>query len=209
MNDIYIIGAGGFAKEVCFLIKSSTNFEVKGFIDKCSGEIEFNNYSIPIIDEDYFLSNFKNVNVCIGIGNPMIISKLYNKYKDYKFPNIIHSSVIYDYDNIKIGSGNIITAGCKLTTFINIGSLNIFNLNTTVGHDVSIGNCNVFNPSVNISGWCEIGDSNLLGVGSVILEKLKIGSNSILGANSTLISNIENDVVYVGTPAKYKKDNKN
>ena len=146
MNDIYIIGAGGFAKEVCFLIKSSTNFEVKGFIDKCSGEIEFNNYTIPIIDEDYFLSNFKNVNVCIGIGNPMIISKLYNKYKDYKFPNIIHSSVIYDYDNIKIGSGNIITAGCKLTTFINIGSLNIFNLNTTVGHDVSIGNCNVFNP---------------------------------------------------------------
>lgn len=208
MNDIYIIGSGGFSKEVYFLIKSSTDFKVKGFVDKHSGEIEFNNYSIPIIEEDYFLSHFKDVNVCIGIGSPMIITKVFDKYKDYKFPNIIHKSVICDYENLKIGKGNIITAGCILTTFINIGNCNIFNLNTTIGHDVIIGNCNVLNPSVNISGWCEIGDSNLLGVGSVILERLKIGSNSILGASSTLIGNMENDVVYVGTPAKYKKDNK-
>lgn len=209
MEDIYIIGSGGFAKEVYFLIKTSKKYKVVGFIDKFnnSKEIKFNCGVIPIIDEDYFISNFKNVNVCIGIGNPIIIKKVHELFKDFIFPNIIHENVIYDIDNIKMGVGNIITAGCILTTHIDIGSLNIFNLNTTVGHDVIIGDYNVFNPSVNISGNCKIGNCNLIGVGSVILERKEVGNNSVLGANSTLIRNMGNNVVFVGSPAEYKKEN--
>lgn len=209
-QSIYIIGCGGFAKEVYFLIKSSTDFEVKGFVDKfpIAAEINFKEGSIPVIKEDYFLSNFKDVNVCIGIGTPSILNKIYDVFKDYKFPNIIHKNVIYDKENIKIGFGNIITAGCVLTTHIEIGNLNIFNLCTTVGHDTVIGNFNVFNPSVNISGNCKIGSCNLMGVGSVIIEKKEIGNNSVLGANSTLIKNMEDNVLYAGSPAEYKKQNK-
>jgi sugar O-acyltransferase (sialic acid O-acetyltransferase NeuD family) len=210
MSDIYIIGSGGFSKEVYFLIKKSTNFNVVAFIDKnpINSKIEFNKEIIDVLDEDYFLSNIKNVNVCIGIGNPKLIKKVYYKYSNYNFPNIIHDSVIMDFENCKIGKGNIFTAGCILTTHINIGDFNIFNLKNTIGHDVSIESFNVFNPSVNISGNCKIGSCNLFGVGSVVLEKLIIGNNSILGANSTLIQNMEDNSIYVGSPAKYKKDNK-
>jgi sugar O-acyltransferase (sialic acid O-acetyltransferase NeuD family) len=210
MNKIYIIGNGGFAKEIYFLIKSSTNFEVMGFIDiePSISKIKFISEEVDVLDEKYFFSHVKNANVCIGIGNPKIIERIYEKYSNYIFPNIIHKSVVMDFQNSKMGRGNIFTAGCVLTTSIEIGNLNIFNLKTTVGHDVLIGNFNVFNPSVNISGCCKIGNTNLFGVGSVVLENLNICNNSILGANSTLIENMTDNAIYVGSPAKLKKYNK-
>lgn len=208
-DDIYIIGSGGFAKEVYFLLKRSTNFKLKGFVDinSTNSHVNFNGESYPIIDEDFFIKNYKGSNVCVGIGNPKIIRMIQKKYSDFNFPNIIDNSVIFDDVNIKMGVGNIITPGCILTTCIEIGNLNIFNLNTTVGHDTIIGDCNVFNPCVNISGNCKIGNNNLLGVCSVILERKTIGNNSILGANSTLIDNIGDNSVFVGSPAKFKKNN--
>jgi sugar O-acyltransferase (sialic acid O-acetyltransferase NeuD family) len=206
--EIYIIGNGGFSKEVHHLIKDSTKFRVKGFVDKSAGSsINFKEETIPVIEESYFLENIKGVNICIGTGNPKFIKNIYDKYKNYNFPNIIHRNVFYDDKNLEIGFGNIITAGCCLTTCIKIGNFNIFNLNVTVGHDSIIGDFNVFNPSSNISGNCRIGNCNMIGVGSVVLENRTIGSNSILGANSTLIGNMEDNSVYVGSPAKFKKNN--
>lgn len=201
---IYIIGCGGFAKEVNFLLKT-LKYEICGFIDKNNLNKIFCN--LPIIDEDDFLNNYKNENVCIGIGNPNIIKNIYHKYKNFNFPNIIHPSVIFDEKNIRFGKGNILCAGVNITTDIIIGNLNIFNLNMTIGHDSIIGDFNVFNPSVNISGNCRIGNSNLFGVGSVVIEKKTIGDRNVLGANSTLITNILDDALFVGSPAKEKIKN--
>jgi sugar O-acyltransferase (sialic acid O-acetyltransferase NeuD family) len=202
---MYIIGCGGFAKEV-YSILYSLNYKIEGFINKDSSitELIVKNNIIPVIDETYFLENFKNVDLCIGIGDPVLIKNISNIFKDYNFPNIIHPTVLYD-DNLEIGFGNIITQGCILTIDIKIGNFNIININSTIGHDVIIGDFNVINPSVNISGKCVIGDMNLIGVSSVIIENKKIGNNSILGANSTLITDMYDNSVYVGSPAKIKK----
>ena len=90
MGNIWIIGSGGFSKEVCFWIKSSTDYKVQGFIEKkpINDKIVLSNDVIPIIDEDYFISNFKGENVCLGIGNPSARKEIHLKFKDFIFPNI-------------------------------------------------------------------------------------------------------------------------
>lgn len=209
-EDIFIIGIGGFSKEVYFLIKETGIYNVKGFISK---DIEEDSKRvgkeiIKIIDEFDFLNNYnKGLNVAIGVGKPFLIKKIAEKFKNFKMPNIIHPSLIFDKKNIKIGIGNIITAGVIFTTDINIGSFNIFNLNSTIGHDTLIGNYNVFNPSTNISGNNKIGNGNLFGVGSISLENMEIGDNNVIGASALLTKNINNDGVYVGIPAKIMKNN--
>ena len=204
MDNIYIIGASGFAKEVYWLLKDLNKYKICGFIDKTpkNNTIEIGNSIIDIIDEDYFLNNFKNCSVCIGIGTPKIIHKIKEKYKNYNFPNLIHPSFLGDSENILFGVGNIITAGVVFTTNIKIGNFNIFNLNTTIGHDVKIGDSNIFNPSTNISGNCNIENNNLFGVGTIILENLNVGSNNIIGAGSVAIKCIDKDSTYVGVPCK-------
>ena len=211
INDIYIIGNGGFAKEVYFLLEEIGIFNVKGFVDHQPKEtkIIFNNKTIPIFDEDFFLKNMIGETIVIGIGKPNIIDKVFNKYKNFKKPNIIHPNFIGHTKNISMGDGNIITAGVIFTTNIKIGSFNVFNLNTTIGHDTIIGDCNVFNPSCNISGNNNIGNKNLFGVGSISLENIVLGDNNIIGASALITKKINNNGVYIGIPAKFIKNNEN
>jgi sugar O-acyltransferase (sialic acid O-acetyltransferase NeuD family) len=208
-DNIYIIGVGGFSKEVFFLLKDINLYNVKGFVDyqPKNKNLIINDESIPIIDEDEFLNNYKWSNIVISVGKPHLLKMLSDKFKNFNTPNIIHHSFISLNKKITMGVGNIITAGVIFTTDIKIGSFNVFNLNMTIGHDSVIGNQNVFNPSCNISGNNKIGNQNLFGVGSISLENMEIGNNNIIGASSLLTKSINNDGIYMGVPAKLIKNN--
>jgi sugar O-acyltransferase (sialic acid O-acetyltransferase NeuD family) len=203
----YIIGNGGFAKEILFLLKEvyGPSVDFGGFIDfqPKHNEIVCLGQKFPVLDEDEFLKSWnKDCNLFLGIGEPRLIQKIVNKFGEFNFPNLIHPSVVGHFDSIRIGSGNIITAGCVLTVDISIGSYNIFNLNTTIGHDTTIGNFNVFNPGSHISGSLNISNSILFGTNSAVLQGLKIGSKSIIGAGSLVNKNVEENTVVVGVPAR-------
>lgn len=217
MKTIYIFGTGGFAKEVYFLIqeinKKKPTFKVGGFIDikPTIQEINIGINKFEVFEEQTFFKNSISQNKClaIGIGNPKILNSIKDKYLSrYEFPNLIHPSVIGLFETIKMGDGNIVSAGCIFTLDILIGSLNIFNLHTTLGHDSTIGDCNVINPGTNISGGVSIGSKNLLGTNSTILQYIKIGDNNLIGAGAMLNTNIGNNKVAVGLPAKEIKENK-
>ena len=205
----YIIGCGGLAKEVLFLleeVEGSLN-DFKGFIDykPNKNKIFCRGNFFDIIDESYFLQNMNKkdeIELFLGIGDPKKIKNIQSKFNDFLFPNLIHKSIIGDFKSINLGKGNIIAPGCIFTVDISIGSFNIFNLNTTVGHDVIIQDGNIFNPGCNVSGNVNIESNNLFGTNSTILQGISIGSNNTLGASSLANKNIQNNSIMVGVPAK-------
>ncbi len=206
MKEIVIVGSGGFAKEVAFLIdeinKKKPQWEILGYIDKKVGG--YNGKYRVFNHDEWLLKTGKEVNVVFGIGDPELINKLARKFKEnsnLKFPNLIHPNVIGDWERISLGEGNIVCAGNIFTTGIKIGSFNIFNIDSTIGHDVMLGSCNVINPSVNISGGIEVGDEVLIGTGCQILQYVKIASHSVIGAGSLVRKEISEPGVYVGVPA--------
>ena len=203
MRPIYILGSGGFAKEVYFLIQSIGNYEVRAFIDiESKPSITIGKKTIEVIGESILSSLSTDNSLAIGVGQPDLIHKLSSGHSTFHFPNLIHPNVVGNFEDINMGQGNIITANCVFTTSIRIGSYNIFNLSTTVGHDVIIGNCNVINPAVNISGGVEIGNQNLLGVNSTILQYKKIGNNTVVGASSLVNKDVAEGTTVIGIPAK-------
>lgn len=206
MKDAYILGAGGFAKEVYLILKRSNNYNFKGFVDYKPKEdvISIGKDVFKVFDENDFIEKFEpldNVALFIGMGDPKVIKKVTTNFNKYEFPNLISPCVQLD-DSISFGRGNIITKGVNFTVDIKVGSFNVFNLNMTIGHDCVIGNYNVMNPGATISGCVEIGDSNLLGTGSTILQNLKIGNNNVIGGNGLLNKNVPDDKVMVGVPCK-------
>ena len=207
-KDIVIVGAGGLSTEVLFLIKEINKkkklWNVLGFIDNDKIGSEINNF--PVLGNDKWLFNKKEkINVVFGIGNPSLVKKLANLYSVYdfiEFPNIIHPSVIGDWNNISIGRGNIITAHTILTTSITIGNYNYVNLATTIAHDVKIGNYNIINPQVKISGGVKIDNEILLGTGSIILQNNSICSKCVIAAGAVVTRKIDKPGTYIGSPAK-------
>ena len=205
----YIIGSGGFAKEVFFLLKEvykdSINFQ--GFIDITDNVIlDIGDSQFAVINENSFDSevgsNTSDIELYLGFSTPELMKKVVERFKRFQFPNLVHGSFCGHLDSIKFGKGNIVTPGCIFTVDISIGSFNIFNTNTCVGHDSVIGSYNVFLPRSQVSGCVKIGDLNKFGMSSSILQGKKIGNSNSFGAYSFIIRNVQDDTSYFGIPAK-------
>ena len=211
MEDIAIIGAGGFGREVATTIlhnnlnKSSWNL-VGFYDDGIATGTSISHYGKVLGGIHSINQISKPLNVVIAIGNPSTRAKIRKIINTplVSFPNIIYDNIIRcaDTNTLKIGQGNIIQAGCWASCDVSIGDFNVFNGETNLGHDVEIGDYNVIMPGVWISGEVKIGNENLIGVSSVILQRLKIGNNVHLGAGAVLLTRPKDGCTYIGNPAK-------
>ena len=209
MKDIAIFGAGGFGREVKFLIDQINENELQwnfiGFFDDgIEEDIMINGFKVlGGIDK---LNNFnKELSIVFAVGNPIIkksvLTKLDNKH--LTFPSLIHPNVQKGSDEfVKIGRGCIIAAGSIITVNISIGNYVIINLGCTVGHDTEIGDYSSFMPGVNISGEVNIEEGVYVGTGAKIINQLTIGKYSIIGAGAVVSKSIPERCTAVGIPAK-------
>jgi sugar O-acyltransferase (sialic acid O-acetyltransferase NeuD family) len=210
MKDLYILGAGGHAKEVYFLADRIGKWNIKGMLDlKPAKPIIIASKEVPVFPES-MLDDLNSENVCLVIGiasSVNILKNMVSRYRErFEFPNLIDPSVVSCLVNIEIGVGNVIAPNNTITTALKVGSYNVFNIGSIVHHDVIIGDYNIFGPSVNISGGVEIGDRNYFGVKSTVLQYLKVGNNNLIGAASLVTKDLESDTTVLGVPAKeYKK----
>lgn len=210
INDIVIIGAGGFGREVAWLIeeinKNEPQWNLLGFIDDgLESDRMINGY--PIIGNiDWLIS--QNLSVVVAVGDPITKKKIIDRLLESKnqYPILIHPSVISS-KRVSIGEGTIICAGSILTVNISIGKHVIINLDVTVGHDVIIGDYSTILPSANISGAVNIDNCVSVGTGSAIIQGVHIGENTVVGAGAVVVKNLPSNCTAVGMPAKPIKIN--
>lgn len=205
MEKIYIVGAGGFAREVAWLIEDinekNPTWEIAGFIDENKDNVskELNGYLV--LGDIEYLNKQEKANVVIAIGTGEVRENLSKKIKNHRYPILIHPSVIKS-KYITIDEGTIICADSIITTNIEIGKHVIINLDCTIGHDVILENYTTILPSVNVSGNVVIDERTMVGTGTAIIQGLKIGKDSIIGAGSVVVKDIPNGCTAVGNPAK-------
>jgi len=211
LKDIVIIGAGGHAKEIAFLIDAinleQSTWNLLGFIEKEPSEIGRMNGRYSVVADESFFKTFQNeLNVVVAIGNPQKVRSIYSglmkEFPNLKFPNLIHPSINIDPRDLSLEIGNIICAGNIFTTDISIGSFNCLNRACNISHDVKIGDFCTINPGANISGGVNIQDACLIGTGSTILQYLTVGESSIVGAGAVVIKDVLPKTMVVGVPAK-------
>jgi len=205
-----ILGASGLAKELYELLRSTgiDKSSIK-FLDIHSGQLMVGKDCFEIINEEDFFGRFglNDVHLYNGIGFPGIRKSVFEKFKDWNFPNVVANSAILS-SSLKLGKGNVFCEGVVITADVEIGNNNYFNLNSTVGHDSLIGDHCVVNPGANISGNVTLCDSILVGTGATLLQNLSVGKNSVVGAGACLTKTVMDEgAVLVGIPAKNIKKN--
>lgn len=202
---IIVVGAGGYAKEIAFLISRVSEYELIGFVDDNQSLLPSHILGKPVLGPISKLLTYDvEINVAIGIANPNLKRKIYNdllKNPCLSFPNLIDPTALIGLD-IKLGIGNILMANTTYTADIIIGDFNMINIGSTIGHDASIGDYNAIFPNVNVSGSVGIGDENEIGVGTKIIQGILIGNKNVFGAGSVVIRNIDNRTKNVGVPTK-------
>jgi sugar O-acyltransferase (sialic acid O-acetyltransferase NeuD family) len=194
-KSIYVLGAGGFSKEVAWLIRETGN-HVAGFVDQ-DQEDDFHRMLEASPDKTYYAA--------IGVGSPETIRKIVRSFSlrlNLEWPNLVHPSCIGDWERISFLKGCIVCAGNIFTTDILIGAFNVINLNSTLGHDLSTGDFCVINPNCSTSANVTLQGSNLIGVGSTILAGCSVGFEATLGAGAVLTKDIPDGETWAGVPAK-------
>ena len=211
MQDVVIIGAGGFAREMLDVFDAANElkptYNILGYIVGTEyGVLGTQINDKPILgDFDWFTDHTDVLAIC-GVGAPEVRRKMIMRVKEYGigFCSVIHPKAVTTRWN-KIGVGSIITAGCILTNQITVGDHVHLNLDCTVGHDAVLEDFVTIAPGVHISGNVTLKTGAYIGTGANIIEKKTVGMWSVVGAGSTIVSDVPPNVTAVGTPGKVIK----
>lgn len=216
MKYVIIIGTGGFAREVLWLIREINReasqqafrqppFKVLGFVEEGSAGAGAELGGFPVLGDDawVFEELDRSVTFVVAIGSPKLRGEIAARYLEAGFrpATLIHPNVRMGED-VTLGQGCVISAGAVLTTNIQLGDFNTVNLNATIGHDSQLGACVSVHPGANISGGVQIGKEVEIGSGAVVLQGIAIGDQSVVGAGAVVTEDLEGGGVYVGVPAK-------
>lgn len=124
MKDIIIVGAGGFGREVAWLIedinKYSNEWNIVGFVDDnihIQGK-EIDGYKV-VGTIDWLKS--QQYSVVIAIGDPMVRRSIVKGLEGSKnnYPVLLHPSALHS-DKVSFGEGAIICAGNIITVDIKV-----------------------------------------------------------------------------------------
>lgn len=208
MKKILIFGAGGFGREVQWLIERINQkeliWQIEGYLDDgVESGTEINGYKV-LGGMEKLREYDDSMAVVCAIGSARIREKIITEIKHigkFQFPNLIDPDVQAS-QFLSMGEGNIICSGNILTVNIVIRDFVILNLSCTIGHDVVLESFVTVYPGVNISGCTQVRKGVELGTGSKIIQGKVIGENTIVGAGAVVVRDLPADCTAMGMPAK-------
>jgi sugar O-acyltransferase (sialic acid O-acetyltransferase NeuD family) len=211
MKKIAIIGAGGFAREVTWLIRDinrdAPQFDFLGYlVSDASRPAEHDSKELTLGDFNWLDGNNQVEALALGIGSPTskikLVAELTSRFPKLEWPALIHPSVQFDRSTANVERGVVLCAGSIGTVNLEFGEFSMVNLLCTIGHESRIGRCAALMPTVNISGGVVIGEGVLLGTGAQVLQYVSVGPGATVGAGAVVTKNVEPGTTVVGIPAK-------
>lgn len=209
---IVVFGAGGFAREVRWLIdeinRARPTFEFLGYVVSDLGQLAEHDSRDGVLGDLGWLSAAQSAvdAVAIGIGSPAARLRVGEEVSSacpwLDWPALVHPSVRYETASCFVGRGVLLCAGVVGTVNLRFEDFSMVNLACTIGHESVIGCGSVLNPTVNISGGVTLGRGVLVGTGAQILQYLKVGEGATIGSGAVVTKDVAPGTTVVGIPAK-------
>lgn len=209
---IVVVGAGGFAREVAWLIReidrAAESWELAGFVVTDPARLgEHDSRDLVLGGYDWIEQNRGAVDaLAIGIGTPgarlRVSAELEARFPDLSWPALVHPSAIFERASTSLGRGVLVCAGVVGTVNLVLEPFSMVNLCCTLGHEARIGAGCVLNPTVNISGGVVLQRGVLVGTGAQVLQYVEVGEGATVGAGAVVTKNVAPGATVVGVPAK-------
>ena len=120
------------------------------------------------------------------------------------FFNLVHPSAIIAA-SVKWREGFNVNAGVVIGTNTIAGKHVLVNRSVSIGHDVQIEDYVTFGPGCVIGGVSRICEGAFIGINATVLPKVTVGSNSVVGGGAVVISNVPDNTIVAGNPARIIK----
>ena len=193
--NTYILGLGGFAKEVFEQIILQEQYDMskpfKGFVTYNEDKLMFNggDFSEVQADADEFI-------LATGVKKHRT-ALIENAVKEYgcsikNFPNYFAKTARISETSVS-GYGNLFCEFSLVNANAIIGNFNCFNAYASIHHDSVMFNNNILSPYSTLLGNVRIGNKNYLGAGATITPLTQIGDNNTLSAGEYLFEDMDDN----------------
>jgi sugar O-acyltransferase (sialic acid O-acetyltransferase NeuD family) len=205
MKKIYIVGAGGFGRELYWWLAQSPDrgraWTLAGFLDDNAGALSGFDYPAKVVGPILGYCPKPGDLLAVAVSQPKakkpVVDALLSAGAE--FLTYVHPQA-HVGGNVKLGRGTIVCPGAILTCDIVVGEFTTINVNATIGHDARVGDFCLISPHCDITGFVHVGNGVFMGTHAHIIPKIKVGNNAILGAGTTVISNVDDGATIVGNP---------
>ena len=207
MQDIIIVGASGFGREVLSIIneinKNIPQWKVLGFIDDNVHALDEINTGYNVLGTIHDWQPTEDEKYVLAIANPLVKEKIVPALKERgaQFASIIAPTVTIG-DRTTLGEGVVIYGETGISVDCRIGNFVLFNALDGIGHDTIIGDYCTFGPKVCISGATKIGKCVNVGALASTYPGIEVGDYATIGMNSAAIRKVKPNTTVIGVPAK-------
>jgi sugar O-acyltransferase (sialic acid O-acetyltransferase NeuD family) len=212
VRKLVIVGAGGFAREVAWLVRDINRvehqYEFMGYVVSDLSRVGEHDSKQEILgDYNWIEKNSGKVDaLAMGIGTPAVrknvATELEARFPKLEWPKLVHPTTQFDRGTSQVQRGVLLCAGVIGTIGLVIEAFSMVNLACTIGHEARIGAYAVLNPTVNISGGADLGEEVLVGTGAQILQYIRVGERATVGAGAVVTRDVPPGETVVGIPAK-------
>ncbi|WP_144531772.1 acetyltransferase [Bacillus pumilus] len=208
-QPIGLIGAGGHSKVIQDMIASHPDYSLCAVLDDQFEETTTKSSILygPISMGQKLRETMPHMKWLIAIGQneSRQLVKECLSFENTSFATLIHPRAVVSPSAV-IGRGTVVMATAVVQAGAAIGEHAIINTGSIVEHDCILESFVHLSPGAVLTGCVSVRKGTHIGAGAVVIPGTSIGSWTIIGAGAAVTSDIHNQKVAVGIPAREIKD---
>jgi sugar O-acyltransferase (sialic acid O-acetyltransferase NeuD family) len=203
------LGAGGHAKVLIEILQAVGIVEITGLLDVDPRLWKTKQLGIVVLGSDellpkLFADGIRQVFIGVGgAGGSDLRRKLFAKAQHPGFVVIpcIHPSAVISPSAV-FGEGPNVMAAVVVNASARIGANVIVNTGAIVEHDCILEDHSHVAPRAQLASAVTVGEGAHIGIGASVMQCIRIGRNAVVGAGAAVVSDVPDDAIVVGVPAR-------
>jgi len=209
---VVIYGTGENAYQAMSILRHRPEYDVVGFLDDDKAKHGTTYQERPVfggMDAVPGLCRDEDVaGGLVAIGNNAVRGRLTKQLKAHGLTIIqaIHPQTFIDAPH-HIGEGVIIEMGAAVHVGATVGDGVFVGGGAIISHHSTVGDFALLGGAVVFGGNIRVGAYSLIGVGGALQPQITIGKNVVVGVGAAVVSDLPDNAVAVGVPAKVIRQN--
>ncbi|MCO8271752.1 acetyltransferase [Actinoplanes sp. TRM 88003] len=203
MNDLVIVGAGGFARETAAAARPDWN--VLGFLDDDESLHGTTRSGLPILGRVATAADMAAA-VVVCVGNPRNFTARRSIVERLGLPTERYATVVHPLASVgagsEVGPGSVLLAGTVLTADVSVGAHVAVMPQAVLTHDDRVADYCTIASGVRLGGGVLLDEGAYVGAGALVREGVKVGAWSLIGMGAVVLHDVPASEVWAGNPAR-------